>query len=124
MTTHSARSATCWTEYSYDANGNVTKVVLPGGGIITYTYDNDDRVISETHEEKDGDISNRICYTYDHAGNLTSQTDAEGNTTAYGYDLMDREVSWTGPDGGVMKRSYVYFVKCFSKKSEVCYNGK
>ena len=41
-----------WTEYSYDANGNVTKVVLPGGGIITYTYDNDDRVISETHEEK------------------------------------------------------------------------
>ena len=74
-----------WTEYSYDANGNVTKVVLPGGGVVTYTYDNDDRVISETHEEKDGDISNRICYTYDHAGNLTSQTDAEGNTTSYGY---------------------------------------
>lgn len=34
-------------------------IVLPGGGIITYTYDNDDRVISETHEERDGDISNK-----------------------------------------------------------------
>ena len=95
-----------WTEYSYDGNGNVTKVVLPGGGVVTYTYDNDDRVISETHEEKDGDISNRICYTYDHAGNLTSQTDAEGNTTAYGYDLMDREVSRDNPDGGHTERRY------------------
>ena len=37
-------------------------IVLPGGGTVTYTYDNDYRVISETHEEKDGDISNRICY--------------------------------------------------------------
>ena len=37
-------------------------IVFPEGGTVTYTYDNDDRVISETHEEKDGDISNRICY--------------------------------------------------------------
>ena len=81
-------------------------IVFPEGGTVTYTYDNDDRVISETHEEKDGDISNRICYTYDHAGNLLTTTDGEGNTTSYGYDLMDREVSRTGPDGGVLKRSY------------------
>ena len=27
-------------------------IVLPGGGTVTYTYDNDYRVISETHEEK------------------------------------------------------------------------
>ena len=49
--------------------------------------------ISETHEEKDGDVSNRICYTYDHAGNLTSQTDEEGNTTSFTVDAWGRTTS-------------------------------
>ena len=37
------------TVYTYDANGNVTQILLPDGGTITYTYDADDRVAEETH---------------------------------------------------------------------------
>ena len=67
----------------------------PEGGIITYTYDNDDRVISETHEEKDGDISNRICYNYDHAGNLTSQTDEDSEKAKTYYHYASDELGST-----------------------------
>ena len=35
-------------------------IVFPEGGTVTYAYDNDDRVIMECHEEKDGDISNSM----------------------------------------------------------------
>ena len=94
------------TEYTYDANGNVTGIRLPEGGTITYTYDYDNRVLSESHEEEKGDISRHLRYTYDHAGNLLTREDEEGRTYTYTYDLMNRETTRTNPDGGIHKRVY------------------
>ena len=42
------------TVYTYDANGNVTQILLPDGGTITYTYDADDRVAEEQHRDATG----------------------------------------------------------------------
>ena len=94
------------TEYSYDANGNVVKVVLPEGGIISYTYDADDRLLSERHTEPKGEIDNQILYTYDKADNLICKTDYQGNKTAYQYDLDDQRIEESYPDGG--KQRFVY----------------
>lgn len=37
------------TEFTYDANGNLTLMKLPEGGEIAYTYDKEDRVVREEH---------------------------------------------------------------------------
>ncbi len=94
------------TEYAYNANGDIEKITLPGGGEISCRYDNDSRMTEECHDEKDGEIHSRTTYTYDHAGNMVSRTDTEGNTVTYAYDLMDREVLRTSPDGGVSRKEY------------------
>ena len=54
------------TVYTYDANGNVTQILLPDGGTITYTYDADDRVAEEQHRDATG-IDCQIAYSYDAA---------------------------------------------------------
>ena len=88
------------TAFSYDKNGNVTKVKMPEGGCYYYEYDRDDRLIRERHAEEGGEIQNEIRYAYDAAGNCISVTDVNGNKYEHEYDLCDREVAVTAPDGG------------------------
>ena len=94
------------TRYSYDANGNVTRVILPEGGIIEYSYDADDRLIGERHTEPGGEIDNRICYSYDKADNRTEVTDVNGNTTRYSYDYRNQNTEILNADGGKVKFVY------------------
>ena len=62
----------------YDANGNVTQILLPDGGTITYTYDVDDRVAEETH-------------AYDLMNREIRYVDGEGGMTTRSYDQDGRE---------------------------------
>ena len=94
------------TEFSYDRNGNVTKIRLPEGGCYYYEYDRDDRLIRERHIEEGGEIQNEITYTYDAAGNQISVTDVNGNKYEHEYDLNDREVAVTAPEGGRTRMMY------------------
>ena len=69
------------TVYTYDANGNVTQILLPDGGTITYTYDADDRVAEETH-------------AYDLMNREIRYVDGEGGMTTRSYDQDGREPFW------------------------------
>jgi len=78
------------TKFTYDKNGNVTKVerqANTGATVwqtVEYTYDNLNNV--ETVE----DPLNRVTtYDYDESENLISVTDAETNVTTYEYDERD-----------------------------------
>ncbi len=94
------------TEYNYDANRNITSIKLPEGGMLTYKYDNDNRIVEEHHVEMHGEIDNKIIYRYDHAGNIISRIDVYGNETKYEYDLMNRQISSINPDGGMARKKY------------------
>lgn len=60
-------------QYRYDANGNVTNLVYPGGRNVYYTFDNLNR--------------------------MTNVTDWSGRKTAVAYDLDSRVKSITRPNG-------------------------
>ena len=53
--------------YEYDANGNITKIVV-GDKEIRYTYDELGQLLSEENEF----LTLRFVYTYDNAGNIKS----------------------------------------------------
>jgi len=98
-----------WT-YGYDAQGQLTGVVLPDGQQITYAYDSAGNRRSVTH---DGLIKSyytnnmdqylavgAATYTYDADGNLSSETEEYGTRT-YTYDADNRLVAATTPEGTV-----------------------
>jgi YD repeat-containing protein len=90
------------TEYYYDGNGNLIKMVdanntpLPPAEqkAFVYTYSATDLVLSETDP-----AGNSTTYTYDKAGNRTSMTDPRGGrydgdfTIIYEYDDLNRLVA-------------------------------
>ncbi|MGH7988880.1 MAG: DUF6531 domain-containing protein, partial [Limisphaerales bacterium] len=68
-------------QYKYDANGNVTNLIYPGGKNVYYTYDNGN------HLTQVKDWSGRITtMTYDLAGRLTTITRPNGTERVISYD--------------------------------------
>jgi RHS repeat-associated protein len=81
-----------WTN-SYDANGNLTKLVdangnatpTVGDGQTTYGYDALNRLTSLTYS----DTTPNVTFVYDGNGNRTQTTDGSGTET-YAYDYLNR----------------------------------
>lgn len=82
------------TQYAYDAVGNRT-LMDKDGTVTTYTYDVNDRIVSD----------GTGTYVYDDNGNLTSIT-VGAASTLFGYDAGDSMVSTTAPGGAVTTYEY------------------
>ena len=106
-----SNGADSW-EYTYDAAGNITKIVC-GEKSITYQYDELNQMIRENN----GVLGTTVLYTYDAGGNMTSrktyaytegtpQTLQKNENLSYRTDgWKDQLVSWNGyryayDDGG------------------------
>ncbi|MFF4490480.1 RHS repeat-associated core domain-containing protein [Streptomyces sp. NPDC001544] len=109
------------TSYTYDSEGNLTKVTPPGplkpvtytyddlgrqktvtdgrGITTTYTYDNRDRVKTQTAG------STTAAFTYDADGNLKTRTTPAGTST-FTYDEQNRERIRTLPGTGTTSITY------------------
>lgn len=72
--------------YLYDNAGNRTRLMLPGGDVINYSYDAWNQLVREI---RNGALTYDRRMTYDAAGNRTL-LDANGVTTTYGYDPADQ----------------------------------
>ena len=98
------------TKYSYDANGNLTKIVTPKGFVIRRKYDADDRLTEERVTDRKSGIDRRVQYVYDEAGNVQKRTvlgtDGERLETDFCYDLKDRLIRRTNPSGAVLRYLY------------------
>jgi|GEM_PF-3435530 len=68
-------------EYTYDSNGNITKVVNENEKESNYKYDSHNLLIFE--KDAEGGETN---YTYDLTGNWETTTDPLGNTVKYKYN--------------------------------------
>ena len=97
-----SNGADSW-EYTYDAAGNITKIVC-GEKSITYQYDELNQLIRENN----GVLGTTVLYTYDAGGNMTSrktyaytegtpQTLQKNENLSYRTDgWKDQLVSWNG----------------------------
>ena len=70
--------------YTYDESGNRASMT-DASGASNYAYDKNNRLVKVV---KGG--AAQLSYTYDAVGNLTSVKDKEGNETVYTYDKSNR----------------------------------
>jgi YD repeat-containing protein len=94
-------TATQASVYTYDADGNATKVTdsSPGAAVAGYqmTYDQVDRTRSVEEDNASGTAVHTTTYGYDAASNLASRTH-DGAPSTYGYNNLNQlqtEGSWT-----------------------------
>ncbi|MCP4550398.1 MAG: hypothetical protein GY835_28400 [bacterium] len=76
--------------YTYDPNGNRSSIRYPGFRLVSFLFDEKDRV----REVRDW-AGVTTSYAYDSAGRLTIKTLGNGATVFYGYDASGRLVSKT-----------------------------
>jgi RHS repeat-associated protein len=87
------------TTYTYDPDGNVTGIADAMGHSWSKSYDNLNRLTSETsHPSMFSQIT--TSYGYDTVGNRTSLTDGLGHITSYTYDSRNRLSTEVQPSGG------------------------
>ena len=90
------KDAAVTSTYTYDGNGNITKVTLSNGQEYRYVYDDLGQLLREDNSVKNC----TYVYAYDHAGNILSKKTyaltAEGetpstlySTNTYGYNDAD-----------------------------------
>ena len=56
--------------YTYDGDGNITKVVTSNGGETRYVYDDMNQLIREDNTA----LGKTYVYTYDNAGNILTKS--------------------------------------------------
>lgn len=91
------------TQYSYDLNGNLTKVIKPSGKEINYEYNSLNLPTKVIY-----DINNYTTFEYDENGNRKKMSDvsASGTSiTSYAYDVNDRIIQYV-QDGIAL--DYIY----------------
>jgi len=90
-----------YTEYTYDASGNMAANTDAAGKTTAYDYDLLDRLTAATQP---GSVV--TTYAYDRQNNLTMVTDAENLATTYVYDDLKRLIQTTSPDTGITTYAY------------------
>jgi RHS repeat-associated protein len=98
------------TQFTYDAQDNLTRVTDPKGLNTGYTYNGLGDLLQLTSPD-----TGITQYSYDSAGNRQSQTDARGKTQTYTYDALNRLTQSTAPT-----RKYLYD----SGNTSVCADGE
>jgi RHS repeat-associated protein len=103
------------TTYTYDADGQLTRAVLPGARTIVYAYDalGNRSAVTDSGTTTTNYSANNLnqytavgatTYTYDADGNLLTSVNSSGTTT-YSYNASQQLVSVAGPNGAT---TYTY----------------
>ncbi|KPU45384.1 tRNA(Glu)-specific nuclease WapA precursor [Oxobacter pfennigii] len=81
------------TNYTYDKNGNIEKVTIPGGSYIEYFYDELNQLIRENNQ-----ITNvTTVYTYDAGGNILTRTEYSFTTGPVGTATKEYIYTYDDP---------------------------
>ncbi|NER00769.1 MAG: RHS repeat protein, partial [Cyanothece sp. SIO2G6] len=95
--------------YTYDNVGNRLTRNDSAEGLTTYTYDDNDRLLTDVLTSEDGTTIHTITHSYDDNGNLISrvqETDGMTETTTYTWNDDDRLVAVTTPEGNSIAYEY------------------
>jgi YD repeat-containing protein len=93
------------TTYSYDPDNRPITETFPNGDSANYTYDALGRVASVTNKSG-GTIISSSVYQYDAGDNRIQGTSAAGSITKYVYDPLNRVVTYTVSSNQVTSYTY------------------
>ena len=100
-----AEGQTVLTEYQYDANENLTRIIEPEGNSIFVEYDERDLPYKITKGFSSSSAST-MQIDYDGNKNKIFVENGEGNKTEYVYDGYDRLVRIKTPQNNITENSY------------------
>lgn len=89
------------TVYTYNSQGNVTRITDPLGNSTSYAYDSYGNLIQVSDA-----LGNTTAFSYDVLGNKLTETDSRGYTTTYTYDTLSRLTSVKNALGHISTLSY------------------
>jgi len=113
--------------FEYDAVGNLTKITLPEGGWLSYTYDTASRLTgvannrgetqtfgvnamgdptSVTVKTSGATITQQQSFVYDELGRVIQAIGAGAQTTGFGYDKVDNPTSVTDARGKLWQSTF------------------
>ena len=98
-------------EMSWDSVGNLESVWSSEQGTTTYSYDDDDVLLSIEGED------DTVTFSYSDRGARTERADDDGTTT-YLYDDLDRLTSVILPDGSEVEYAYDVTGRLLSRTDE------
>ncbi len=78
----------------YDLNGNRTNIVYPGGLVVSYEYDEENR-LSDVSISAPSAPLREFSFSYDGASRLTGMSCPNGVVSTVGYDAESRITSYT-----------------------------
>jgi len=87
-------------QYTYTATGKPATIGYPGGGVTSYTYDQNDNLIQRQ------DALGITGLGYDAVGRITSMTDPHGFATGYQYDAAGNMTKVTYPGNKTVSYTY------------------
>jgi RHS repeat-associated protein len=101
--------------YFYDAYGNVTQTVSPGGKVHLVEYDAPRRLpLVQTDA-----FGHRSSANYDGRGNMTQRTDRLTHTETFTYNGFSQVTSWTDRRGNVHEWKYDNHGNLLSEAAEI-----
>ena len=89
------------TSYTYDARGNVTRIIDARGKTTAMTYDGRHNLLTFTNPNND-----TSTFTYDARNNLLTARDALGHQVVRTYNANSLLLTQTNPNGGVSTNTY------------------
>lgn len=127
LVSHDVGNPTEVTQYSYDAAGDLTRIIYPTGKYLQFGYDGARRLTStsdntgestrytldssgnrilEQRLDPVGVVTYSITRTYDTYNHVVKEVEANGQTTLYTPDLLGNVASIQDPKGNLTSRSY------------------
>jgi RHS repeat-associated protein len=95
--------------YSYDGQGNLAAVTDAEGGVSSFTYDANHRLLTWRTPRFDGDSTTPapvVSNHYDTEGRVDQQTDATGAETSFDYTTVEDATIVTDPEGNATLHVY------------------
>jgi RHS repeat-associated protein len=81
---------------SFDINGNLLSTTDANGNTVTYTYDGNNNMLSQTAQLNGSPVT--TSYTYNNLAEVLSMTDPLGNTTTNTYDANGNLLTVASPN--------------------------
>jgi len=81
---------------SYDSNGNLSSTTDANGNTVTYTFDGNNNLLSQTAQLNGSPVT--TSYTYNNLAEVLTMTDPLGNTTTNTYDANGNLLTIASPN--------------------------